>query len=243
LFGASSTANGDVKDLGGAPERLPGTPAVAGSSASVTTSIFNDSQAITGVNFDRKFSLSGSPTGWNVQLRGALVGNLIANKATLHSKATVDALFRLDTGDPRTNIPLVWSFSIDGVAGNTSLPITIPMNKMTMLPDGVYPVTGFLLTTAFIDRSFSTGAASSEFAAVGVVGGPGIELLADGDEFSFTVSAAATPVPEPGSLVLIASAYAVGIGWQLRRLLKRLTNDRNGSESCPEGKSSPGNAS
>jgi hypothetical protein len=67
LFGASSTANGDVKDLGGAPERLPGTPAVAGSSASVTTSIFNDSQAITGVNFDRKFSLSGSPTGWNVQ--------------------------------------------------------------------------------------------------------------------------------------------------------------------------------
>ncbi len=194
-------ADGTITNVGGFGEFLPGTGALASSESLVSTAYFSDSNAQTDVTFTRDFTLSGSPTGWNVTLNSMLAGMLSAAGASYNPKAIVTA-YALIVGQPAFLEP--YGFSIDTACTTCPDPnsqtISVPQSKTRLLPDGTYEVKGLLLTSAQIDEGIFAGSAASKFFD------------------TFTVSVTATPAdaPEPGTLASLALGAALVAGSSVR---------------------------
>jgi hypothetical protein len=195
--------DGQTINLGVIGQPLPGTSAVAQSSSSVTSSVFSDSVAQTGLTFTRFFSLEGSPGGWNVTLSSLLTGTLSADGAAYSPFANVMALVDV-VGVAALVEPYGVSASATATADPVTVGVSIPQSLSTNLPDGLYEVSGELLTTAQVKEGglLSGGSASSDFF----------------NTFVASVDATPNAVPEPatfGTITLGAGLLVMG-AWRRR---------------------------
>lgn len=195
-FGDTSTTDGQINNIGSSGETLPGTPAVAKSMSSVSSAVFFASLASTSVIFNRTFSLDGSPHGWLLSIEGEVTGKLSAINASLNPRASLMANAAI-TGQGGSNV------------GGISIPLTVvaPVSETIsrsdfnsfagdLFPDGIYNVSGSLVTSASVDNSLLlSGGAVADFFD------------------SFTVSVGANPVsasPVPETINLIGGFAVVG---------------------------------
>lgn len=196
-FGASSTADGQIKDLGSSGEALSGTGADAKSMSSVSASISpaSASMASTSVSFNRSFSLNGSPAGWDLSFNGVLTGDLSATGRPDRPEASAIANAGISGAGPLSSPSVnILNESLQASLTNSLdsfAPVSNNFSATGFVGDGTYDVSGSLTTSASVQgllQLFTTGSAAADFFN------------------SFTVSVDATPVPETISLV---GAFAI----------------------------------
>jgi hypothetical protein len=174
------------------------------------------------VDFDRNFSLKGSPAGWIVTLQAVVAGSLkvLGNDnaaARYETSANVKdnnggndqgmALLTLDPGQTQdTN-------GTNGIFLNPSISM--------ILPDGHYTADGSLETKAFVFVDPMPAVAQSLFFNGGLA-----------------VSVSASPIPEPASCLLAAFGMGTVMLAALARRLQRPQRERpdesgRGRHKCP----------
>jgi hypothetical protein len=164
--------------------------AVAKSQSS--SGVSGSSQA--GVNFSREFLLSDAPQGWTASVNGTLIGSLNAFPGL--SGATVSAMASIT---PSISI----NFSEEIFGGDLRFPVQRPVieseSQPGMLSDGLYTVSGSLVTAA---GGMAPSGAASDFLS--------------NTSWGFQVSVTATPVPELSAILLLGTGL-VGFVWAYRR--------------------------
>jgi hypothetical protein len=150
-----------------------------------------------GVTFSRQFELSGSPQGWNVSLSGQLNGSLGALGMSTGAHASVSA-----TAAISPFIGLDLSQQVGFPAGDSSSELRLSQTHTGFLSDGVYRVTGLLRTVS----GALGGVASSDFFAVSTTN----------PQPGFQVSVSAGAVPEPSTVLLLATGL-IGLAWAYRK--------------------------
>jgi hypothetical protein len=150
----------------------------------------------TGLNFSRQFLLSDAPEGWSVSLNAILNGSVFAggsNSAFVTAAASITPSLSLTFQDSSPSFATAPPF---GHAVNQS------QVQTTILSDGMYTVTGSLVTTA----AGGSGISSSDF----------FGFISSNPAAGFQVSVTATALPEPSSILLLATGLA-GAAWHCRK--------------------------
>jgi hypothetical protein len=188
-FGSSATQSGQILDT-------TSDTAVAKAATETRT-------GDAGVRFSRQFELSGSPQGWNVSLSGQLNGSLGALGTSTGAHASVLAQATIS---PSLGIDL--SRQVGFTPPFQDVPYTVLSLSQThtaLLSDGVYTVTGLLRT----QNGSQGGVAGSDFFGLFLPTPPQ-------PPFGFQVSVSASAVPEPSSVLLLATGL-VGAAWAYRK--------------------------
>jgi hypothetical protein len=182
-FGASATANGQETDLGAAGDMGPAT-AFARAVVSVKSGFFGDSNATVQVNFDREFSLSGCPNGWDVSLAGYLNGLLtLTRQLSLNPNASVTAKGAITSPIFGPQASFSGDVALQYFGWTDNLQSGSP--STFFLPDGLYDAEGSLTVRASIAASL-------------INGGDATSNFFDGPwGFSMTVDAKNRPLPVP----------------------------------------------
>jgi hypothetical protein len=202
-------------------ERLPGTPALAKSSAFSLSLLFRPprlppfslaSDAASRVMFQRSFQLRDSPAGWALALHGELEGTLFSIGATGSSGAAAFADARIDTSPSEPDLLTIHIPETQVISPGFANVFKFDDDSELDLQDGIYTVSGSLLTIAISNpQGLDVGSSFSGFFR---------------DGFSVSVSATPNelvrfePVPEPTPLLLFGSTMAallVAARWRQRK--------------------------
>jgi PEP-CTERM motif len=143
------------------------------------------------VDFQRKFSLSGNPTGgWVVNLQGILAGTFSLTDPNLNGGQMLGFgeanLF--DVNDALL-LHILITTEDEGEALTTVFEQAL---KTIVLDDGEYRVEGYAMASARVFAGNAPGAGQADFFSNG----------------NWTVGLSARPIPEPGTLLLLSSALA-----------------------------------
>jgi PEP-CTERM motif-containing protein len=187
-FGASAMRDGQILD----------TSADIAVAKSERGSAFLSDAGSTGVNFSRQFLISGAPQGWTVSINGELNGLLDAFPGS--AGASVSAMASITP-----SIGINFSETIQGrtLPAPFSLVVNQSKGRAGVLSDGLYTVSGSLITGA-------GGGPSNAFSNFFFASTPAIPVA------GFQVSVIATPVPEPSTILLLATGLA-GALWAYRK--------------------------
>ena len=190
-FGASATQDGQILDT--IADTAVAKSEVGGGGSTNCCS--------TGVNFSRQFVLSDAPLGWTVSIHGALNGEVSAlGSVGVGGNATASITPSIGIGLNAGLGPQI------GGPPPTILAVNQSKEQTGVLSDGLYTVSGQLVTSAGRIPGTSGGFADANFFAPS--GHPGT--------FGFEVSVTATPLPEPSAILLFATGLA-GFVWAYRR--------------------------
>lgn len=172
----------DFGPKGTAGQKLPDTDAIAKAESRAQTNEAASSQ----VEFRRKFSLSGSPDGWNVVLEGSLTGKLETTGMPTVARVRASAFIIPMTLE--VTFPELPDFFLEARDGQVKA-IDLFDADGALLMDGMYNVVGALNTSAIVGTD-PTGAAVSDFFS------------------TFSVRTIATPVSEPSTFALLCFTLA-----------------------------------
>jgi hypothetical protein len=103
------------------------------------------------VSFQRTFQLTGSPTGWNVNLDALLSGTLFARSAhsAYSAGSGVSAQVRIIQSSTGTvTHDLNFEYGCTAYGGSQTFNVSTPGSREGLVPDGTYTVIGSLGTSA-----------------------------------------------------------------------------------------------
>jgi hypothetical protein len=186
-FGSSAVADGEIKNLD-SDLAVARAEALASTDANVNQNSFWRA----GVDFERRFRLSDSPSGWTVQLSGVLSGRLTIIDPNDLSQVSVGGSATIFDANGVVLDDNGVAFSID--AGQTTDKngvvdlFQLPTRAMT-LKGGDYRISGDLEVSAFVSSEQLRADAQSRFFDGG-----------------WTVSLSARAISGPPSLLLMLSA-------------------------------------
>jgi hypothetical protein len=224
-FGQAALANLQTTNLGAAGDTGAAT-AFLRAGAAVASSPTAVSYSMIQIDFERDFTLEGSPGGWSVSLTGTIAGILQATLIGQQSGAEVEA----DADVFNTPASLLFRTTIDNTAPNPTQ--TTAGTGSTILQDGTYTFAGSLRAEASIGSSscgtcvsfvdfvnglagFSVTLSAVPLDLVSAPIPPGSTTESLPDTSPVYVSAS-FPIPEPGTLPLVCSGLVGLVFWRSR---------------------------